>query len=148
VKNLKNGVNIISGECGSGKTEILLDMLCNYSKQHFNCVFFSIDNSGKRIVQKIMTTLNEADTDYIIVKYLTINNTFDDIEKLIKLYLNEQFDIDIVFIDDLNQLAFSRKKWTSMALSTMIDKLKDISMKYNIAIVVTTQSPKQLKESD
>ena len=135
---LKKHVNIISGITASGKTNIMLDMMCNYVKLNFNCVYFSIAERGV-LYQRFCRELTNEEFDRIIVRYLAPEEDLKDIKNCIKDYFNNGFAIDMIFIDDLTNLAFSRNGTASGALSTLIDKINTMAKSYNIAVIVSTQ---------
>lgn len=137
-------VIVVSGRTGSRKTMLAINMFLNYVQKGFKSVFFNMELPAQEFNSRVksvaenrnikLETLNENN--------LTIINAVHDINTLVELVKQLHAmgkPIKYLFIDYIGFMInpYSKTKWMEEII--IIRKLKELTTKYNMSVILLTQ---------
>lgn len=163
---LKRGeLVVLAGATGMGKTTVAIDLLVDFMKTGYRCVYYSVEmdeteifikiannyldkfgKNGKDFTDKEVEKIKELAKNSVIIDKGT---TLERIENDIKQFRRENRPLDIVFIDYLQIIPPSNKRQTYYEfLSEATKQLKQIAMNENIVIILLSQLNRKNNERD
>lgn len=170
IKGITKGeLLVIGGRPAMGKTQLLISLLLNISKNH-SCLFFSFDLSKEILLDRILYSITELDTQSIN----QLNKTEDGMSKLsslnkeiqdYKIHINEsgtnsilniekecerqikENNVEVIFFDYLQLMGIKNHRHSrENEVSSIIRSLKNIARKNNVAIIISSQLSRAVEQ--
>lgn len=152
---------VVAGRPGMGKLSLLVNLAINISKE-VSVAFFTLDLSGKRLTQHILSSITEIPFENILGEELNEirKHQLNDLQESLshKLFINESHKISLdtfkilciqkieednckVIIVDYLQLmrSFMLKNGKKATISDICELLKDIAKENKVCIIVSSQ---------
>lgn len=153
----KSELVVLAGATGMGKTTVAIDLLVDFMKTGYRCVYYSLEMDEEEIYIKIANNyldkfgrdvdnftnkeiekIEELGKNTVIIDKGDIN--LERIENDIKQFRRENRPLDIVFIDYLQIMKYSNKRQSEYEfLSEATKQLKQIARNENIVIILLSQ---------
>ena len=160
---LKKELVIIAGATGMGKTTVAIDLLCEFVKNDYNTLFYTIEMSKPELYTKIANNLLNnfnkkfSNDEVIKIKKLCKNliikddgkTSLDDIKNNIRQYKKDYKKLDIVFIDYLQIMKRTNYKQSEYEfISQATTGLKQLAMEEDVLIILLSQLNRNNRSRD
>jgi len=159
---------VFAGRSGMGKTTLVSNIaLFNSQQKNSNVLFFSLETTKDEIVKKMISSIGQVDSNKIDLGKLEQNDLKklnEAMEKLKEsnLIINDKFDITIdelikiaklqyeinsislIIIDSLDYFMLNDVNNKRMEFDEYLKKLKNLSRKINVPIILTVNLPSEI----
>jgi replicative DNA helicase len=150
----------IAARPGQGKTSLVCQMAFNVAKKGFKVAFISLEMTKESILERMMcaecsvkgwdliTGQITSETEKKMSQFIQITENLplrviDDYcyteNELFTLIEHLEFRPDVIFLDHIQHIRSSSRKSNYECLTEYFRYLKELSMKYNIAMVILSQ---------
>ncbi|MEG1427453.1 MAG: DnaB-like helicase C-terminal domain-containing protein, partial [Oscillospiraceae bacterium] len=161
---LKNGVFVLSGRSGHGKTDFALNMALQMAKRGNRVLYFSMEMSAVQVAERYVANITRLDKGRIHKKLLSpeemvlVEDAKDwlgsgwlhTVEEAristgkIRRYI-EEYHPDVIFVDHLGLMERGTSRDPYRALGEVTNELKVIALEKKVAIVELVQMNRQIE---
>ena len=154
----KEKLYVISSRPGVGMTSFSLNVLLNMTVLNYKTCFISVKEDDSNIKKRLISIISgirykrnplPKEKEYFLSSLKILSHLSLNIESMktiaqIETYLeSHKYMIDCLFIDDLDTLKQNMKDKSN--LDMIMKNLKDLSIKYNLSIILISSTSKRIE---
>lgn len=166
----KSELIVIAGRPSMGKTSLCLNIAENIAVNAKKSVLiFSLEAKGSKIIQRLLATNAKIDNSKLRSGHMQTEDwlkltesikalanapitieekkdlSFDDIEKAVRSFIEENDDLGLVIIDYMQLIKIDKNKDRVQAFSQLSRDLKMLAMNFDIPVIVASQLSRNLE---